>query len=110
MTIPVSTWVTYPGTGLRLPVPARWESVLNAGAPIVLAGPLGPGQRLRFRPNIVATVEQPPPAMTDLEAYTQASIEGMRRMLTGFQLIAVDAAIVDGHEGRRVLCAYRSGI
>ncbi|MGD0556656.1 MAG: hypothetical protein ABSA93_16980 [Streptosporangiaceae bacterium] len=102
--------VTHPGSGLRLRVPARWESVLDAGAPVVLAFPIEPGQTPHFRPNIVATVERTPPAMMDVAAYTDASLEGMRRMLTGFQVIAIDPATIDGHEGRRVLCAYRSGI
>lgn len=103
------TQVASPECGLRLPVPAGWE-VLGKGVPVVLAAPSGPGQGARFRPNVVVTVEQPPPALADLAAYTDSSIGAMQRMLTGFQVIAVDEVLIDGHAGRRVLCGYRSGV
>ena len=110
MTAPTWTSVMHPASNLRLSVPPAWEAVLDVGAPVVLASPLGPGQGSRFRPNIVATVERPPPGMTDVAAYTDSSIGTMRRMLTGFHVIAIDNTAIGGHEGRRVLCGYRSGI
>jgi hypothetical protein len=110
MTAPTWTSVTHSASGLCLPVPPGWEAVLDAGAPVVLASPLGSVQRSRFRPNIVATLEQPPPTMADLTAYTNSSIDTMRRMFTGFHVIAIDDIAIGGHEGRRVLCGYRSGM
>lgn len=76
----------------------------------MLACPLGPGEVSRFRPNIVVTVEQVPPGLTDVAAYTFSSITGMQRMLTGFHVIAIDVITIGGHEGRRVLCGHRDGI
>lgn len=110
MTAPAWAFVAHSATGLRLPVPPGWQSALDAGAPVVLAGPAEPGRATRFRPNIVVTVEQPPPAMTDVAAYTFASIDGMQRMLTGLQVIAIDVITIGGREGRRVLCGHREGI
>lgn len=104
------TTVTHSASGLRLTVPPGWEAVLDAGAPVVLASPLRPGQNSRFRPNIVATVEQPPAATSGVAAYTDSSIGTMRRMLTGFHVIAIDDIAIGEHEGRRVLCGYQGGI
>ena len=104
------TTVTHSASGLRLAVPPGWEAVIDAGAPVVLASPLGLGQTSHFRPNIVATVERPPAAMTSMAAYTDSSINIMRRMLTGFHVIAIDDIFIDGHDGHRVLCGYQSGI
>lgn len=107
MTAPAWAPVAHPATGVRVPVPPGWRCALDAGAPVVLAGPTDPGQAPRFRPNIVITVEQPPPAVTEVAAYTAASITGMQRMLTGFHVIAIDVVTIAGHEGRRVLCGHR---
>jgi hypothetical protein len=106
----MTTSVTHSPSGLTLPVPSGWQPSPGAGAPVVLASLLGPGLISRFRPNMVATVEQLPLAMTDVAAYTDASIDGMRRMLTGFHVIAVDAVTIGAYEGRRALCGYRSGM
>jgi hypothetical protein len=96
----MTTSVTHSPSGLTLPVPSGWQPSPGAGAPVVLASLL----------NMVATVEQLPLAMTDVAAYTDASIDGMRRMLTGFHVIAVDAVTIGAYEGRRALCGYRSGM
>ncbi|HEU5387946.1 MAG TPA: hypothetical protein VFV73_18785 [Streptosporangiaceae bacterium] len=108
--------IGHPGTGLELPVPPGWQVLRGAGAPLVLAWPLGPGPGVgseasaspRFRPNAVATVEQPPASM-GLSAYTAASIANMQRMLTGLNVIAIDVIVIAGHDGRRVLCGHRDG-
>lgn len=110
MTAPAWTHVAHPASGLRIPVPAGWEAVVEEGALVVLASSLEPGQGSRFRPNIVVTVERPPPALADVTAYTESSIDAMRRMLTGFQVIAIDDVAIGGNEGCRVLCGYRSGM
>lgn len=109
MTTTTRTHVEHPASGLRLGVPIGW-AVLNEDVPVVLASPLESRQSSRFRANVVVTVEQPPAALADLTAYTQSSIDGMRRMLTGFQVIAIDDVALGDYAGHRVLCGYRSGI
>jgi hypothetical protein len=106
------TWgiITYPGAGLELPVPPGWQAVRDAGAPLVVAAPREPGQAQRFRPNAVATVERPPPEVTDVAAYTAASVAGLARLLTGLHVIAIDVITLGGHGGRRVLCGHRDGV
>ena len=112
MTETVADWgvATHPAAGLELPVPPGWQAVRDAGAPLVVDGPLAPGQARRFRPNVVVTVERPPPAVTDVAAYTAASIDSMAQLLTGLHVIAVDVITVGGHDGRRVLCGHRDGM
>jgi hypothetical protein len=110
MTVTSRTHVAHSSTGLRLPVPSGWEALVDAGVPVVLTHAIEPGQAPRFRPSMVATVEQPPDALTDIAAYTDSSLGTMRRMLTGFHVIAADAITISGHEGRRVLAGYRGGI
>jgi hypothetical protein len=98
--------LSHPATGLALPVPPGWQAARDTGAALVLAGP---GQAARFRPNAVATVERPPPAVTEISAYTAASVAGLQRMLTGLHVIAIDVVTIGGQDGRRVLCGYRDG-
>lgn len=109
MTAPAWASVTHPASGARAPVPPGWQPELDAGAPVVLVSPPAPGRAPRFRPNMVVTIEQPPPAMAGLAAYTASSITGMQRMLTGFHVIAIDVITMCGHDGRRVLCGHRDG-
>ncbi|MDR0345118.1 MAG: DUF1795 domain-containing protein [Nocardiopsaceae bacterium] len=109
MTAPAWTSVTHPASGARVPVPPGWQPELDAGAPVVLVSPPAPGQAPGFRPNIVVTIEQIPPEVAGLAAYTASSITGMQRMLTGFHVIAIDDITVGGHEGCRVLCGHRDG-
>ena len=91
-------------------MPPGWQAVRDAGAPLVLAAPREPGQAHRFRPNMVAVVERPPPAVTDVAAYTAASIASMAQLLTGLHVIAIDVVTLGEHDGRRVLCGHRDGV
>lgn len=110
--VQIAAWnvIEHPATGLALPVPPGWQAVRDAGAPLVLAWPQRPGSAPRFRPNAVATVEQPPPEAAGIAAYTAASVATMQQMLTGLHVIAIDVITIGGHDGRRVLCGHRDGM
>lgn len=110
VTDPSWTIIAHPATGVELPVPPGWLAVRDAGAPLVLVWPREPGKERRFRPNVVATVEQPPAELAGIDAYTATSIANMQLMLTGLYVIAIDTVTVSGHEGRRVLCGHRDGV
>jgi hypothetical protein len=102
--------IAHPATGLALPVPPGWLAVRDAGAPLVLAWPKEADKKRRFRPNLVATVEQPPGELTGIAAYTAASVTNMQLMLTDLCVIAIDVVTVGGHDGRRVLCGHRDSV